>query len=133
MARKTRKLIPKRRRKLIPKRRQTRPTYAQLRADHDALRAASDMQDGDMERLRERIRFLEERASRKVYPIWKTGRGESIPVNELDEGHLRNAISYCTRRLLGGLSNTVYLDNIHYLIRGLADLMEEAKRRGIRV
>jgi len=107
--------------------------YAQLKRDHEALRAASDMQDGDMERLHEEIRKLEAALARKNNPVWKTGRGESIPVAQLEEGHLRNAISYCTRRLLGSLSNTVYLHNIYYLVEGLANLMKEAERRGIRV
>ena len=107
--------------------------YAKLKEDYEALRTASDMQDGDIEHLQSRIRDYERIIAAKDNPIWKTGRGESIPVAQLEEGHLRNAISYCTRRLLGSLSNTVYLHNIYYLVEGLANLMKEAERRGIRV
>lgn len=105
----------------------------QLQADLEASEAAKEMMEGDLENLRERIHAMEREANRKQYPIWKTGRGESIAVNQLEEGHLRNAISYCTRRVLSGLGNTVYLHNIQYLIEGLSNLMKEAERRGIRV
>ncbi|MFI5223778.1 MAG: hypothetical protein ACHQX3_05950 [Nitrospirales bacterium] len=66
-------------------------------------------------------------------PMWKTGVGEILRVTDMEEQHLRNAISFCARRLIGRLSSTVYVDELTTYIEGLANLMTEAKRRGFRV
>lgn len=64
---------------------------------------------------------------------WRMGDGRVIEIALMDEGHLRNAISYCARRLSRQLSDAIWLSEVETYVRGLADFLAEARRRGIRV
>lgn len=101
----------------------------------DAERKVKDL-DVKYVKMTANYRNLHEQFENLSNPNWKMGNGLLIRVTQMEEGHLRNSISYCTRRLLGnhpGLGDTVYLDNMTRYIEGLANLLREAKRRNIRV
>lgn len=95
--------------------------------------------------LRKAIQSIEPEIARRVkeelaeirmnQPVstWRDGLGRDLNVRDMEEGHLRNAISYAARRLGPELSRTVWLKHSYQLVRGLANLLEEAQRRGIQV
>lgn len=80
-------------------------------------------------RIRESIGDTEGRTQK----FWVTGAGVRMNVMDMEEGHLRNAISLCSRRVLGNLSRAVWVADTHDYIKNLDMLLEEAKRRGIRI
>ena len=68
-----------------------------------------------------------------VTPTWKDGEGVVKPISSLDDGHLRNCIAYCSRRLLHLLGNARWVRQSHSYAKSLGHLLEEADRRTIDV
>jgi len=85
-----------------------------------------DMLTEERDTLRTELRmFLE--------PTWRDGEGNIKPMSSLDDGHLRNCIAYCSRKLLHILGNARWVKQSHSYSRSLGQLLEEAHRRGIEV
>jgi len=65
--------------------------------------------------------------------MWVTGDGRRIQPAEMDEEHLRNAISYTQRKLVGAALNATWLSSAKKLARAFYEFLREAERRGIKV
>lgn len=80
------------------------------------------------ERLPPKVGLLPDRFNER---IWKTGDGRFVKMHMMDEGHLRNAISYTQRRIVHILGTAVWLEKTEHFCQQFVYLLQEAKRRGI--
>lgn len=102
--------------------------------DHAAkLQARINSYELTINNMKTNYKNLHEHFEALKNPVWKTGSGRLFRMTEMEDGHLRNTISYCARRLITELSRTVWLKQVEMLIEGLANTMKEAKRRDIEV
>jgi len=109
-----------------------------------AIRAAKQLQrllkNPHVRRIQEMCDSLSsERASLRAQlhvflnPTWRTREGEMIPMAALQDDHLRNCIVYCSRRVLYLLASGRWVGESYTYARDLARLIEEARRRGIKM
>lgn len=66
-------------------------------------------------------------------PTWKTRDGQTLLIEQMEEEHLRNAISFVQRRLVAEFGRTPWIETIHPLLKSMDNFLTEAKRRGLRV
>ena len=67
--------------------------------------------------------------------VWVTSKGEQIPMAEMTEGHLRNAIAWVERRLDQANETALRLSTLEgppdyfedYFLRGVADLVRRRR------
>lgn len=64
---------------------------------------------------------------------WKTNDGRHILPKQMDEGHLRNTISFLQRRLVYQFGTATWLYRSEYNVQALYEMLKEARRRGIQV
>jgi hypothetical protein len=65
--------------------------------------------------------------------LWKTHDRKLLHPKQMEEEHLRNAISYTQRRLAAAFGNAIWLSELTWLVRALYEFLKEAKRRGLKV
>jgi hypothetical protein len=75
---------------------------------------------------------LEKREQDKPFR-WTDSQGHKWAPKEMTEQHLRNTISFVTRRLAASILSAPYLDSLSHWFEAQHYLMKEAKRRGYRV
>lgn len=120
-----------------PQTKQQRKRFAKKNTKHGTItvegtaflkKAVEDAAAGIKTRLEA---ALKEEASPRT--LWRTGTGEEILMAEMQEGHLRNAISYCARILQRKLGTAVWLTDVSDLLERFVGLLHEAKNRNLRV
>lgn len=65
--------------------------------------------------------------------VWRTRDGRQIPVTEMTDEHLRNAISWAQRRLVHELGTSRWLSSTKLLARAFYEFVREAEQRGMSV
>ncbi len=117
-------------------RREKTPTKDQvIRGLRSTLRraaAGADEAFAECGRLSEKMRTLQNDSRLQPF-VWRTAAGRAMLVTEMDEGHLRNTISYLSRRLVFDLGTKPWLSKIAYSVEALNAMLKEAKSRGIEV
>jgi predicted component of type VI protein secretion system len=76
---------------------------------------------------------LKEETEWKPKPLWTTGTGQQIRIDEMDEGHLRNTISFLQRRIVSQFGKVTWLSEMRDMLASMVAMLDEAKKRGIRV
>lgn len=64
---------------------------------------------------------------------WITQDGSRIRPSDMDEGHLRNTISYICRRLQQAIGSVRWVATLGPFAEALTHMLHEAKERGIQV
>lgn len=103
----------------------------------DQTKISEEMREQAEGRFRRGLPFTQEHQVPPTFEPeefrWKCGDGRVIPVTQLEDDHLRNAICWVSRRLVMKIGTTTWLESIIYEAEAFAQVLHEAKRRGIRV
>src|SRR3954454_25272322 len=51
--------------------------------------------------------------------VWTTASGDVVQPKNMDEDHLRNTISYLSRRLISDLGRQAWIHKLHYFVKAL--------------
>jgi len=62
---------------------------------------------------------------------WQTKNNQVLAIREMENEHLRNAISWCARRLAKNALETTWIADMKPLMLSLLALLHEAGRRGM--
>jgi hypothetical protein len=65
--------------------------------------------------------------------VWTTRLGERIKPSDMEEGHLRNTISFLARSIVAEVGKVRYLGSLEYQFRAMSEMLKEAERRGLQV
>lgn len=65
--------------------------------------------------------------------LWRAGDGTIYRIPDMEEGHLRNTVSYLARRLAGGLGNAPWVSRFKSTALYLVAMLAECERRGLHV
>lgn len=82
------------------------------------------------------IKLMELRARIQLQPLpfrWHPADGPPLAVTDMDEGHLRNTISYLQRILTSKFGSVRYLSSTEEKVHALWQMLKEARSRGIDV
>lgn len=90
------------------------------------------LSDGERLRFGRLFNELNERREAPVF-VWTTAGGERVRVTDMDEGHLRNTISYLQRRLVYLFGTVTWMMPVRSTLKALAAMLDEAERRGLQV
>jgi hypothetical protein len=75
----------------------------------------------------------EDREAVRLPAYWRSSDGRVIQIKDMDDGHLRNTVSFLARRLATGLGAAPWLGPFQSMTLHLATLLAECERRGFRV
>lgn len=83
------------------------------------------------------INQLLEDVNRKVEPpppfFWRTSDGRTLKPSEMEEGHLRNTISFLQRSIVADCGRVTYLNTLRNKFEAMTHMLAEATKRGFQV
>jgi hypothetical protein len=108
----------------------SKPTRVTLKGEDMLSHAISEASKRIADDIKRLALYPEKRANEY---IWTTAFGDRLPVSKMDEGHLRNTISFLQRKLVFQFGQSTYLQRTKPLLEAMLAMLSEAQRRGIEV